>query len=195
MPASDQESEEEQHARAQGATLDTDGRLHRAPLPAEEPPPTVAALTEEPLELPEPRRRQHEPLAETYREEPRPARRPRRLAWGVFLGALLLGLGALAAALLVPRQRWPGPVRALAERVGRALGDVSSTRRPTVVVTSEPSGATVRIAGQVVGTTPWAGDHLWGDTTLTVERRGYRTHTARLEAGKDLTVNASLTPR
>ena len=171
--------------------LDVDGNLVNRLARVEPPRPQPPNITEGPLELAERAPRVAEPLAEAYREEPPEPPRP-RVRVGVWLvaGALLLGLGVLTAVLLVPRGLWPPSIRSYV--FGATL---PGRERAAVVITSEPPNATVRIAGVVVGTTPWAGDNLWGDTTVTVDHAGYAPFTARLKAGEPLTLEAQLKRR
>jgi len=175
----------------EGPALDIDGRLVNGPLPPQPlPPPGFLPSEEPPLELPELPPRRYEPLADAYREEPPPPPNPRRrVAIAVFAAALVVGLGLLAASLVLPASSWSSGLERL--EVSEVVGRPS----PTVVVTSEPDGANVRIDGQLVGTTPWASDNLWGDTTIAVERPGYVTFTAPLKARANVRVDAQLRRR
>lgn len=178
-----------------GPALDVDGnlvnRLARVePRGVPSPPPREA-----PLELPKPPKpspSRYAVPAETYRQEPVARRSP--VAVWIFGIALALGVALLAAVLVVPMSAWLPAVRSFLTS-NAFLEGVVSLDRATVVVTSEPPGATVRIAGQVVGTTPWAGDNLWGDTTITVELPGHVPFSAPLGAHHDATLEAKLRPR
>jgi PEGA domain len=71
------------------------------------------------------------------------------------------------------------------------------TPAPSLLVLSEPTGATVLIGGAVVGITPWAGDNVWPKGPLRVEVRkaGYRSWAAMVEGGVEQTVEATLRRR
>jgi serine/threonine-protein kinase len=170
-----------------GPSLDADGRLVNLP-PSEAPTEGVAgqpapAEEEPPLELAERTRKHVDPTPDSYRPLPPPA--PRR---GPLLFAVLVGVAAvlLAGLLLAPREwRRRLPVAGLDRLIDRD--------RPAVVITSDPSGASVRIGDQVVGTTPWASNNLWGDAPVTIELKGYRPWKGRLTGGRDVTLSATLT--
>ena len=68
------------------------------------------------------------------------------------------------------------------------------TPAPSLLVLSEPTGATVVVGGSVVGTTPWAGDNVWPKGPLRVEVRkaGYRSWETTVEGGVERTVEATL---
>jgi hypothetical protein len=154
--------------------LDSEGRLTgrlRRLEPA--PEPLASPPDEAPLELEErPRAVKTLPLQQ-FRDEPLPPARRRGL-W-LALGALALGAGLFGASLLLGPAAW----RQL------PAGVVSPPRRGTVLVQSEPAGATVRIAGQVVGATPFAGDNRWGDAEVTVSLPGYAPWKGALVAGRE----------
>jgi serine/threonine-protein kinase len=169
-----------------GPTLDADGRLVNQPAsealrgPLEAPP---GPAVEEPLELAERTRKHVDPTPDSYRPLPPPPRRRGPVVFVVLVGiAALLLVGLLFA----PKQwRRQLPVGGLDKLIDRD--------RPAVLITSEPSGASVRIGDQVVGTTPWAGNNLWGDAPVTVELKGYRPWKGRLIGGRDVTLSATLT--
>jgi serine/threonine-protein kinase len=68
------------------------------------------------------------------------------------------------------------------------------TPAPTLLVLSEPSGATVLIAGTEVGVTPWAGDNVWPREPLRIEVRkaGYKPWQGVALGGTQATLEASL---
>lgn len=167
-----------------GPALDVDGNVVNRPARAE---PMLSEVPEPPLELPDAPRRVHEPAPTSYREGAPVTRRsvwPRLVALLVLL--MLLAGGVAAAVMLVPYSAWPPLLRDLVQQ------SLALRSRATVVVTSEPTGAVVRIAGQVVGTTPWAGDNVWPETTLTVEMPGYEPFTRPLAGQRDAVVRAEL---
>ena len=71
------------------------------------------------------------------------------------------------------------------------------TPAPTLLVLSEPSGATVLVGGTEVGVTPWAGDNVWPREPLHVELRkaGYRPWQGLTMGGKQDTLQATLKRR
>ncbi|HET9156134.1 MAG TPA: PEGA domain-containing protein [Myxococcaceae bacterium] len=68
---------------------------------------------------------------------------------------------------------------------------------PSLLVLSEPSGATVLVGGTEVGVTPWAGDNVWPAEPLKIEVRkaGYRPWVGMTVGGKQATLEASLKRR
>lgn len=117
------------------------------------------------------------PIAEVYRV----TSSPRRPVWPWVV--ILLALGAVGALRL---QR----VRDLVSRF-----DVLPGRTPkAMVVMSNPSGATLKIDGAVVGTTPWAGDNHWqgGGVAYELSAEGYVTLKGRFEGEKELTLDLEL---
>lgn len=102
--------------------------------------------------------------------------RPARRRLGVVALALLAATGVGALAFLASRPPAPEPAR--------------------VVVNSVPPGATVRVAGRVVGQTPWAGDQP-GAAPFEVEvsAPGYEAWTTTLQPGAPASVEAKLKKR
>jgi hypothetical protein len=68
------------------------------------------------------------------------------------------------------------------------------TPAPSILVLSQPAGATVLVGGGVVGTTPWAGDNVWpkGKVRVEVRKAGYRSWETTVEGGVEQTVEATL---
>ena len=68
------------------------------------------------------------------------------------------------------------------------------TPAPTLLVLSEPSGATVLVGGTEVGLTPWAGDNVWPREPLRVEVRkaGYKPWQGVTLGGTQATLEATL---
>lgn len=155
---------------ASAPSLDLEGRL----VNRFKPVPPAADPEEAPLELAERTPTVREPRRTEFRE-PQPA--PRVAARRVVVAAFALAVGALVVALVAGPRLSPHGLFA---------------PRPALVIESQPPGATVRIGSEVVGTTPWAGDNLWQDATVTVELPGYRPWTARLQASGDQTLSATL---
>ncbi len=106
------------------------------------------------------------------------SRRPTR--WMLIL--LALGTLALAAFALIPD---------LQRRLPLPLGTTG-----LLIINSEPSGATVKIAGNAVGQTPWAGDNLWGgEVRYEISAGGYRAHWGTFAGGQDVKLNVRLTKK
>lgn len=169
---------DEEQAAYDGPSLDVDGRLVKRFEAAQEPPPQESG----PIELAERAPTVYEPTPEAYRAEPaKPqSRRGLKLAVAAGVTAALLFAGALLFAELRPGQG-----------VSTSLLGLGSGRRALVVI-SHPPGATIRVAGAIVGQTPWAGDNLWGDAEVTLELPGYRRWSGRLTHGEDVTLEAHL---
>lgn len=164
--------DEEDPRFSDGPSLDADGRLIKRfePAPAPPEPPEVS------IELKERSPKRIERAPDTYRPEPPPPPR-----WGLRIG---LGLAVLLGAVVgVVAWRAPG----LVYSVGRV--------RHSVVVTSDPSGATIRIGQTVVGETPWAADNVWGNVDISVELKGYQRWTGTLSNDRDVTLSAHLKRR
>ncbi len=196
-------TEDEEDSPFQGPALRPDGQI-TGRTPAATPPnealegrfgavelPRAPSLE---LELVERGPKQYEPRVESFRPEVPPPRRGRGLK--VALGALGLGVALLATFLLAPRP--------LLARVGldglRGEFDVGplAFRRHSapLLVQSTPSGATVTIAGKVVGVTPWAGDNVWPhEAPITVSLAGYSPWSATLREGVEQKLSVALKPR
>ena len=97
---------------------------------------------------------------------------------------------------LIPGNARPGQAgqsRTGSEPAEKRVG----TPAPSLLVLSQPTGATVLVGGAVVGATPWAGDNVWPKGPLRVEVRkaGYRSWEATVEGGVEQTVEATLRRR
>jgi serine/threonine-protein kinase len=115
--------------------------------------------------------------------------------FGLRLGKLelpsLFGPGWLERLLPRPSPSRPGTAE---EKPGeKRIG----TPAPSLVVLSEPSGATVLIGGSEVGKTPWAGDNVWPQGPLRIELRkaGWQPWQGATEGGTERTVQATLRRR
>ncbi len=72
------------------------------------------------------------------------------------------------------------------------------TPAPTLLVLSEPPGATVLVGGTEVGVTPWAGDNVWPPKEILrieVRKAGYQTWTGLTMGGQQATLQANLRRR
>jgi hypothetical protein len=152
-----------------------------APTPNKSGLPTLDALTTSDLVLDT-----MKPGARPQYVEPSPYRpvvipdRSSPVKW-IFL---LLALGAAAVAVFV---LFPGLQRKLPLPAGT---------RGTLVIYSEPSGATVKIAGKVVGETPWAADNLWGgEVKYEISARGYKANWGTFNGGTDVKLNVKLSKK
>lgn len=76
----------------------------------------------------------------------------------------------------------------------QAYRSVRAGTKGGIVVSSEPSGATVRIGGQIVGTTPYSGEAPAGEQTVRVELKGYsgQVRKVQLASGETQTVSFKL---
>jgi len=102
---------------------------------------------------------------------------------------------------LLPGNGRPGPAGKGQPAAGSEAATPTEKRvgtpAPSLLVLSQPTGATVLIGGEVMGTTPWAGDNVWPKGRLRVEVRkaGYRTWETTVEGGVEQTVEATLRRR
>jgi PEGA domain len=106
-------------------------------------------------------------------------------AWAVTSGKISLGKGLSLDFLRSGKKE---------EVVERRVG----TPAPTLLVLSEPAGATVLVGGTEVGTTPWAGDNVWpSKEPLRVEVRkvGYQPWVGLTMGGQQATLEANLRKR
>ena len=72
------------------------------------------------------------------------------------------------------------------------------TPAPTLLVLSDPSGATVLVAGTEVGVTPWAGDNVWPSKEplrVEVRKAGYKPWMGLTQGGKQAMLEADLKKR
>jgi serine/threonine-protein kinase len=128
-----------------------------------------------------PRRKESDgpPLPELYRPI---TTGPRRRIWPWVV--ILLLLGAVAALRLQRvRDQLPG------------LDSLSPPRAPKpMIVTSNPSGATLKIDGAEVGKTPWAGDNHWHGRGVPYELSapGYQTLKGFFEGDKEFNLDLEL---
>jgi PEGA domain len=174
--------------------------------PAYEPtvisiPPRVQAVVDRPapVELAESR---PPPMTSDY-APPRPGwfHAP-DMRWGTWiLRAALLGLVVTGAwAVTSGKISWKGlsldSLRSgkKEEVVERRVG----TPAPTLLVLSEPAGATVLVGGSEVGMTPWAGDNVWPSKEplrVEVRKAGYQPWVGLTMGGQQATLEATLKRR
>jgi eukaryotic-like serine/threonine-protein kinase len=72
------------------------------------------------------------------------------------------------------------------------------TPAPTLLVLSDPSGATVLVGGAEVGVTPWAGDNVWPSKEplrVEVRKAGYKPWVGLTQGGQQATLEANLKKR
>ena len=199
--------------------------LNEVPLPGEVPPPPGDSLLHDPAYEPtviSPSRVQADAVR-TERVElaerppppmvsdftPPPPEKPVKLTapgirWGrwilraAVLGAVVAGAWVVVHGTLPTlkglsldflRSEQPKKEEVKEKRVG--------TPAPTLLVLSEPSGATVLVGGTEVGVTPWAGDNVWPKEPLRIEVRkaGYRPWQGLTMGGQQATLEANLRKR
>ncbi len=151
------------------------------------PPPTVwRAQPQEPLELArEARPRASEPIASAQDAVVHHPNRTRWIGRIVMLLATLVvfaGFGALLVATKVRTGRW------------KSVLPTSAKDLPTVIIDSEPPGATVRIYGEDFCCTPYSTQNLWPATTVDFQLllKGYRPYAGKFRGGEDASVHAKL---
>jgi serine/threonine-protein kinase len=151
--------------------LDRDGRLvGPVPAVAERVSPTDPQA---PLELDVPA-----PAPSGERAEPTPTRaHPVRIGRWVALGvAIAVAAGAFAL--------W------------KKLPLIGAGAPPTLLISSSPWGATVRINGAPVGLTPYAADNRWhGRTPVELQLQGYQLYETTFEGGAAVELRATLRRR
>lgn len=79
------------------------------------------------------------------------------------------------------------------EDLAKALFAVAGEGTGRVVIKSTPPGAVVRVDGAESGATPWDQGVRTGLHTITVEKRGYETHTEQIEVKKDQSHEVAVT--
>ncbi len=102
--------------------------------------------------------------------------------WKWVLLLMVLAGAALATFVLFPglQRRLPLPV----------------ATKGTLIIHSEPSGATVKIAGQVVGQTPWAADNLWGgEVKYELSANGYKSKWGTFRGGDNVQLSVKLSKK
>ncbi len=128
-----------------------------------------------------------EPVTSSFRDEPAPSPRSDAhvLKWLLAISVLTFIAGA---AFLILRPRGTDAVRETS-----ALDQLLSREKPTLLINSTPTGATIIIGGNVVGETPWAGENQWeGQTSLILLKSGYKPWDGRLEGSQQLTFDIRL---
>jgi hypothetical protein len=122
--------------------------------------------------------------------------------WGKWiLRAAMVAVVAVGAWVVVTGKIPLGKLSLDLLRTGSKKEEVTEKRvgtpAPTLLVLSDPSGATVLIAGTEVGVTPWAGDNVWPKEPLKIEVRkaGYKPWVGMTIGGQQATMEASLKKR
>jgi len=113
-------------------------------------------------------------------------------AWAVTTGRISVGKGLSLDLLRAdPKKADPKKNEEIVEkRVG--------TPAPTLLVLSEPAGATVLVGGTEVGRTPWAGDNVWPSKEplrVEVRKAGYQSWIGMTMGGEQATLEATLRKR
>jgi len=178
--------------------------------PAYEPtvisvPPRVRDVVDrrEPVELAEMR---PPPMVSDY-APPRPSKSIRYaspdIQWGKWiLRAALLAVVAAGVWVVVTGKIPLGKFSLDLLRSGSKKEEVVEKRvgtpAPTLLVLSDPPGATVLIAGTEVGVTPWAGDNVWPSKEplkIEVRKAGYKPWVGLTMGGQQATLEANLRKR
>jgi len=168
------------------AALSADGRLEQRFGHVE--PQGGPPREEEKLELAEVAPPVIEPRIERFRDAP--PNRTRSWAIKLVIGALLTGIAALGA-LIVFKPNLHVPLPDGVRESG--LLDQLGTDRPPLLISSEPTGATILIGGKKVGETPWAGENLWaGDTAVVLQLTGFRRWEGQIKGGQPATLDIRL---
>lgn len=178
--------------------------------PAYEPtvisiPPRVRDVADRPtpVELAETR---PPPMSSDY-VAPRAEKPPRfgspDIPWGKWLLRVALLAVVVAGGWVVVTGKLPlGKFSLDLLRSGSKKEEVTEKREgtpaPTLLVLSDPSGATVLVAGTEVGVTPWAGDNVWPSKEplrVEVRKAGYKPWVGLTQGGKQATLEANLKKR
>jgi len=115
------------------------------------------------------------------------------------LRVAVLGVVAAGAWVLVTGKVSLGKFSLDLLRSGTKKEEVSEKREgtpaPTLLVLSDPAGATVVVGGTEVGVTPWAGDNVWPSKEplrVEVRKAGYRSWVGLTQGGQQATLEANL---
>jgi hypothetical protein len=124
---------------------------------------------------------------------PEPSRTPRWLPLAL-VGFVAAGFVIAGAAVVFAPTK---PVRMPSLPLPAAVNDAMPVLAgPPVVIVSEPPGATIRAADQVLGVTPWAGNNPYlTDTELTLTLPGYQAKKVVLPGAKEAHLSVTLTVR
>jgi hypothetical protein len=105
---------------------------------------------------------------------------PRSAGTWKWIAALVL----LGIASLVFFKLRPGLAREL---------PLPAAQKGTLMVFSEPSGATLKVGDRVVGVTPWAGDNVWnGEVRYELSLPGRQTKWGTFQGGNELQLTIKL---
>ncbi len=185
-------SDPEEDELMNGPSLSADGRLEQRMQgvePAFAPPAAFTPPVEPPLELAARSPQAIEARVQVFRDSARPRAVPGALKLVGLLG--LLGAGLLAGFLYFqPRFHAETPFGVTEPSL---IDQLNLGEPQPLIISSTPSGASVSIAGQVVGQTPWAGDNRWTtQVPVRVELPGYQRWEGKLEPGKPRTLDVKL---
>jgi hypothetical protein len=187
-------------------TLHPDSLIHD---PAYEPtiisiPPRAAvppalAQSRPPVELAD---RPPPPMESDFQPPPPAPSVPLAVPWGRWLFRVLVlaacvgGIAGLASGKLSLPTVFPFT---LLHSSGGASDKPKEARvgtpAPTLLVLSDPAGATVLVNGTEVGVTPWAGDNVWPKkepVRVEVRKAGYKTWSGVTMGGQQATLEANL---
>jgi serine/threonine-protein kinase len=116
---------------------------------------------------------------------------------GLVIGVLLIGAWVLVTGKLPV---WKGFSFDLLRTGDKDKKEAVAEKRvgtpaPTLLVLSEPSGATVLVGGTEVGVTPWAGDNVWPSKEplrVEVRKAGFKPWVGLTMGGQQATLEATL---
>lgn len=180
---------EPEDPNAPRATLSSDGTLEGRLSRLEPVSPTAfAPPTDEAIELaevapPPVQRLPVSPVAPSRKRSP----------VKIVLIAFGLGLGLLVVALVRGVVSPPPPAGPDEMRETNVVESLIAPKLGRAIIMSEPAGATIVFNGQVVGTTPWAGDNRFGTKPLELKLPGYKPWKGALPDSADAKISAQLT--
>ena len=112
----------------------------------------------------------------------------------MLIGLVLAGVAIAVTAMVIRPASAPRiPTIELPEPLRDALPELAG---PPIVITSEPSGATIRAGTLELGKTPWAGNNPFLlDTEVTISLNGYQTRKVTLRGASEARLNLTLVPK
>lgn len=186
------ESDDDAPELLSGPSMGADGRMERFAR-MEAPVPIQQSSRPEPIELspiPPPPVQQR---LERYRNElTTRAERSRSNAAKFVIALVVLAVaGTIGVVVVKPQLSLPAASDGVNEP--SLLDQLNVGERSPMIISSEPSGAKVIIAGEPVGETPWAGDNRWhGKTKLRIYVPGYKPWDGEFDGDAPVTLDVKL---